>query len=280
MKKIKYIFIYLLLINSIFAENVFSYFNEDINGFYTKDNGEKFVYIFLVGSLMANSPIDQSIRDLYQTKIRDTNSNNQAKIAKQFGEGDIMIPLMFIFNGAGSLLENNELQNFGSKTLRTYLVGAPLMLLMQKVTGGSRPDEMDKASHWKFFKDENGVSGHAFMGSIPFLVLSKMSDNSYMSEAFKGISVCTALSRINDDAHYPSQALLGWYMGKMAVDSVFSEDLSNSTDKQSLFFSLAGNFIGFSLFQELSSGLWEKKNILLLPIVDEESYGVFFSKKF
>ncbi len=60
---------------------------------------------------------------------------------------------------------------------RAYLVGAPAMLLMQNVTGGSRPEEMDHGSKWDPFHDDNGVSGHAFMGAVPFLTLANMYDD-------------------------------------------------------------------------------------------------------
>ncbi len=276
----KYILLYLLLISNIFSENVFSYFNSDIDNFYKKQNGEKFVYILFVGGVMANSSIDQSIRDFYQNELRNDITDNQSKITKLFGEGDIMIPLMFALDGIGSILKNKELKDMGTNTLRAYLLGAPSMLLMQKITGGSRPNEIKKASHWKFFKDENGVSGHAFMGSIPFFVLSKMNKDNYLGEFFQGMSVATAISRINDDAHYPSQALLGWYMGKLTVDSIFEYNLSDKKNAKEVALSLTGNFLGFYFLQNISYKLWDNNKIFILPVLDNDKYGLLFSKQF
>lgn len=277
---LKYILIFFIIITNIFSENVFSYFSTDTNNFYKKENGEKFLYVFAIGGIMANSPLDQSIRDFYQNKIRNENTDYLSKTTKLFGEGDIMIPLMFALDGMGSILNNNELKDIGRNTLRAYLVGAPSMLLMQKITGGSRPEEIKNPSRWKFFKDENGVSGHAFMGSIPFLVLAKSSENEYLSDFFKGISFCTAISRVNDDAHFPSQILLGWYMGNMAVESVYSSIDSKSTTTNDITLSLLGNILGFSFVQKISSKAWESNKVLVLPIVDNDKYGIYFSKQF
>lgn len=277
---LKYVLIFFIIITNIFSENVFSYFSTDTNDFYKKENGEKFLYVFAIGGIMANSPLDQSIRDFYQNKIRNENTDYLSKTTKLFGEGDIMIPLMFALDGMGSILNNNELKDIGRNTLRAYLVGAPSMLLMQKITGGSRPEEIKNPSRWKFFKDENGVSGHAFMGSIPFLVLAKSSENEYLSDFFKGISFCTAISRVNDDAHFPSQILLGWYMGNMAVESVYSSIDSKSTTTNDITLSLLGNILGFSFVQKISSKAWESNKVLVLPIVDNDKYGIYFSKQF
>lgn len=280
MNILKYSLIFVIFITNIFSENVFSYYKIDNENFYQKQNGEKFLYVLIIGGLMANTSVDQSLRDLYQDKIRNENTNFISKTTKLFGEGDIMIPLMATLSGFGSVLKNDELKDFGTNTLRAYLVGAPSMLLMQKITGGSRPDEISNASKWKFFKDENGVSGHAFMGSIPFLVLAKSTNNEYFSNFFKGISISTALSRINDDAHFPSQTLLGWYMGNIAVESVFNSNYSSSSDKNDFILNLLGNALGFSFIQKISSKAWNDKKILVVPIIDSDKYGIYISKQF
>jgi hypothetical protein len=52
------------------------------------------------------------------------------------------------------------------------VVGAPPLYVMQQVTGSSRPGEGSAGSHWHFLNDNNGVSGHAFIGAVPFLAAS------------------------------------------------------------------------------------------------------------
>jgi hypothetical protein len=55
---------------------------------------------------------------------------------------------------------------WATRSLRTMLVGTPPLLVLQKVLGASRPTEDN--SRWHSFKDNNAVSGHSFMGVVPF----------------------------------------------------------------------------------------------------------------
>ena len=110
----------------------------------------------------------------------------------------------------------------GNPNLRAFAVGFPPFYFMQHATGASRPLEQDYHSEWRLFKVHHGVSGHAFVGSIPFLVIAHQAENrpiiKYLAYT---ASFGTALSRINDDKHYFSQASFGWFMGWEAVDAVF-----------------------------------------------------------
>ena len=123
------------------------------------------------------------------------------------------------------------------------------MLAMQRLSGASRPGETDHGSHWKPFDDDNGVSGHAFVGAVPFLTIARMSKNSIIKYLFYGLSGLTAWSRVNDNKHYVSQAVLGWYMGWEATDAVFSTDdkVNNVVFSPLLNHRYYGFYIGFRL---------------------------------
>ena len=94
------------------------------------------------------------------------------------------------------------------------------MLLMQRVTGASRPGESNSGSHWRPFHDCNGVSGHAFMGAVPFLCAGKMTDEIPFKVAFYAASVFPCVQRIVSDKHYISQTFLGWTMAYVAATAV------------------------------------------------------------
>jgi len=94
-------------------------------------------------------------------------------------------------------------------------VGGPPALLWQHAIGASRPDEDD--SRWRPFEDNNGVSGHSFMGAVPFIAAAKMAENpSIRYSLYLGSMLC-GWSRINDDRHYLSQAALGWWIAYLSV---------------------------------------------------------------
>jgi hypothetical protein len=62
------------------------------------------------------------------------------------------------------------------------------------------------------FNDNNGVSGHAFIGAIPFLAAAEMVESPWAKGGLYFCSTLTGLSRMTDNAHYPSQVFLGWYL--------------------------------------------------------------------
>jgi membrane-associated phospholipid phosphatase len=140
------------------------------------------------------------------------------------GEGKYLIPLSIGAAAIGYLAPDDSglgpVGRWGGNTARAYLVGAPSMLFMQMVTGGSRPDDTEGDSNWYPFNDNNGVSGHAFMGAVPFITLAKMNYDNPSKWLFYGASLLTAWSRLNDNDHYFSQSMLGWIMAYQSVSAV------------------------------------------------------------
>ena len=126
----------------------------------------------------------------------------------------------------GDAMYGRTVADWGQRSLRSLLVGGPPMLALQVLTGGSRPGESDAQSKWKPLEDDNGVSGHSFMGAIPFLSAAKMANNAWLKAGFYAASTLPALS-INDDDHYPSQAFLGWWLAYLAASAVNRSQLSN-----------------------------------------------------
>jgi membrane-associated phospholipid phosphatase len=92
------------------------------------------------------------------------------------------------------------------------------MLLLGAVLGSSRPKGND--SHWPFYHDANGVSGHTFMGAVPFLTAAAMTENQFLKVPLFLGSFLTGWARINDDRHFFSQVALGWWMAYLAVRTV------------------------------------------------------------
>lgn len=186
-----------------------------------------------IGGIMANTKIDKRIQDKYQDDVRSSSTNDFATVVKTFGEGKYLIPLSLFTAALPEILPESSatssIGKWGRLTSRSYLVGGPPMLLLQRATGASRPDESDDDSHWKPFDDSNGVSGHAFMGAVPFLSAARMSSNRLLRYGLYVASTLTAWSRINDNDHYTSQAMLGWYLAWEAVGAV-SE--SNKNDQE------------------------------------------------
>jgi hypothetical protein len=175
-------------------------------------------------SLLANTSMDQDFRDWFWEDVRSSDTDNFASFWKPFGEGEIFVPAYVGFGITGWLLDDVPIFSLagqhGRRTSRAYLVGTPPMLFLQSALGGSRPGETRHESAWRPFADDNGVSGHAFIGAVPFITAAQMSENCCVKAGFYIFSTFPAWSRIEDDAHYLSQCALGWWMAYLACRSV------------------------------------------------------------
>jgi hypothetical protein len=194
----------------------------DYKNFYSTNRLVRMSFVFAGGALVANTALDQNIQNWYQEHVRTSRTDDISKAAKFFGEGRYMIPFSLVSAVAGTyLVKIPALGKWGSYAFRSYLVGGPPLVILQRLTGGSRPGEREEDSRWNPLKDDNGVSGHAFVGAVPFLVLAHMSEHKpLLKYLFYTASFLPALSRINDNMHYPSQAALGWYLAWEATGSV------------------------------------------------------------
>lgn len=189
----------------------------------------------VIGGAMANSSIDNEIYRRFQSSVRSANSDEwfeNLHASKELGNGKFTMP---VFAGSwlmGKLLPDSPIAEktgrWGERSLRGILVGAPPLLVMQQLTGGSRPTETSEGPEWHPFQDNNGISGHAFMGSLPFITAAKMTESRSLKATYYAASSVVPLSRMNDSAHYPSQVALGWWMAFLAASAVDASDHPDS----------------------------------------------------
>ncbi len=202
------------------SEHTFADLLADQRNFFSRDSLYRLGMVFGGGAVMANTPMDQRIQDYYQDRIRNSGTDSFSKNAKQLGEGKYLIPLSVTLASLSFVAPDSRLGEFGMRTARAYLVGGIPLLALQRATGAGRPGEYRCGSRWRPLHDSNGVSGHAFIGAAPFLVLADMSDRPLLAYAAYVASAATAFSRINDDDHYLSQAVLGWHIAYEATRAV------------------------------------------------------------
>lgn len=202
----------------------------DHRNYYDRGTMAKLAGGLVLGSVLANTSMDQDVQDWYQQDVRSTETDHFATFWKTFGEGHLFIPAYACLAFAGKFVEDwpvlGPAGDFGARTTRGYLVGAPPMLFMQFMLGASRPGETDHSSHWDPFQDTNSVSGHAFIGAVPFITAARMTDNFVLKSGLYACSTLTGFSRINDDCHYLSQVVLGWWMAYLACEAVDQTQLN------------------------------------------------------
>lgn len=202
----------------------------DYGNFYSGRSMFQLGTAFLAGAAMANTNVDEMIsHDLYQENVVEiANEDISQKLhqPKALGDGYILLPTLAVLALSEPWLEQSAwtkpLGEWGDRGARAMLVGGPVVLLTQNLTGASRPNESPSGSHWEPFQDNNGVSGHAFVGAVPFLTAGRMSRRPWAKAFWYGASTLPALSRVNDERHYFSQVFLGWYLAWLATAAVDS----------------------------------------------------------
>lgn len=230
--------LFITLFISIFSlpgfaeEGVWDDIKRDYDEFYSSERLMRMAIVFSSGAILAHSSFDQDFQDRNKSKIFSVDDSYSVK---QFGEGKYLIPLSLISAGISSYLNDGTeltgIGKWGERTARAYFVGGPTVLATQLLTGASRPSEAPFISDWKPLNDANGVSGHSFIGSVPFLTIAYMNqDNAFIKYSAYAASTLAGLSRINDNAHYLSQAILGWYLGWESVSSVYSVETKKESN--------------------------------------------------
>lgn len=225
----------------------------DYGNFYSPGNLTNLAIGFGAGAVLANTSLDESIsHDLFRenvVEIANEDITQKLHSPKPLGDGHIILPIVGGAALAQPWLEESPwlepLGDWGNRAARTVLVGGPFVLATQRLIGGSRPTESHSQSHWEPFQDNNGVSGHAFVGAVPFLAAAQMSDSKVAKALWITGSVLPGLSRVNDDRHYFSQVFLGWYVAFLATQAV--DQTQHASRGFRLMPLLAPNGFGFAI---------------------------------
>lgn len=229
---------------------------QDYRNLYSRPGFTRLALGFAAGATMAHTNFDRFVTDdLFKENILGASMDEWTEALhepKIIGDGYVTIPLFAGLSLAEPWLAGHpwgeSAATWGNRSFRTILLGGPVLVVSQTLVGGSRPHETSAGSHWTPFTDNNGVSGHSFMGAIPFLTAAHMTENRFVKALWYTGSVLPAISRINDERHYASQAFLGWYLAFVASDMV------NRTDRGTKFGTLSP-----WIAPEGLGVMWEKK---------------------
>ena len=223
----------------------------DFENLYSRDNAKNYGLALLGAGVLANTPMDAHFQNWHGKHIRSNFTDECSNVFKVFGGGIIFVPVVataagvYRFRQERRGLPDRCLGDFADRTARGYLVGVPTLLAFQSILGACRPHG---GSQWKPFQNDKGVSGHAFIGAMPFMTAAQMTDRPSAKTLFYTLSIIPAWSRVNDDAHYLSQALLGWYLAYLSVRAVTeTEERSPLPKGLTLFPIVEGSAFGIGL---------------------------------
>jgi hypothetical protein len=179
----------------------------------------------LVGGALANTSGDQEIQDWYTEDVRSESTDDFAADVEVLGDTWVA-PTFVVLGLVGELAADGPPGSAGSglpgwarRTGRATIIGLPSVYYLQQITGGNRPSD-GLGSDWEPFDGSHGVSGHTFLGAVPFLAIARMSDNAAVDTLAILASTLAGWARMNDDQHYFSQVMLGWYLAWEATGAV------------------------------------------------------------
>ncbi len=219
-----------LCLDEYFYEPIWSYAGDLYQDYWYFYSSQSLVCLGLAvgaAAVLANSSLDEDFRTWFQDNV--ATDPDDWRYAKLSGETWVVASVLLgtwaidewappygIFR---ERLWTPELGDWSRQSLRALLVGVPVIGVLQYATGASRPGESEHGSDWRPFEDHNGVSGHTFIGAVPFLVAAKRADGFLLKSAYFVGSGLAGYSRINDDAHYLSQVILGWSIAYLSVEA-------------------------------------------------------------
>ena len=205
----------------------------DFSDFFALDSLIYFGLATGTGAAVANTSLDDEFRDWYLDDVRD--GSPDFHWGKELGEAWLVPPLLALTWGITEWFEANPfyrtnpvnltIRQWSRQSLRALIVGSVPVIGIQYLSGASRPGEVPgKGSNWDPFDDNNGVSSHAAIGAVPFLVAAYMSDHWLWKSLFFCGSFIASYSRIYDDRNYLSQVFLGWSYAALAVESTIDTE--------------------------------------------------------
>jgi len=196
----------------------------DFENFYANDTPLLLGLSVAAAAPIANTYADRRLSEYYQRHVQPGETHiadNAADYVKFLGDHRYTVPICAAISFSDLLFPESAtastIGEFGQRSLRALAVGAPSVGILQSALGSMRPQG---DSRWHPFRSHHGVSGHTFVGAVPFLTAAAMSDSYFLKTLFIAGSFGVGWSRIHHDAHYISQVALGWGIAFLAVRAV------------------------------------------------------------
>lgn len=210
-------------------DNAIDDVKRDYLTYYEPDNLLMLGSFLVASAIFANTGLDKSIQNRWQTDVRTTNLDRILSKPYKIGKlGYYYIPIYLSAMGLGFLRDQSDIGNtvyhWGYRSLRTMLLGGLQQLVLSPVLGSGRPD-YNQSSKWQPFRFHNAVSGIAHYGAIPLLSAAYMIDHRGLRYGLVALSTLPGIAAINRNKNYFSQALLGWGIALLSANAVYYSDL-------------------------------------------------------
>lgn len=202
---------------------------EDFRQYYDPESlGDLLIPLAIAGTL-AGSNADHYVRQRIQQDFRDDTSDDISSVFLDVGDlahNKISLPIyalvMWGSGYSGDATNDTPAARWASRSLRANILGGTQAWVLTYMLGSHRP--RTGTSDWQPWNDNDGVSGHSFYGAVPFLTAAHMSENAGWKATWITLSTLPAFSRLNDDQHYLSQAVMGWSIAWLSTRTIARDE--------------------------------------------------------
>jgi len=171
---------------------------------------------------------DQKIQDWVQEN-RSTTSDKISKFAKPFGDGRYTLPGLGALYLYGHLFEDEKAQRTTLLSLKSLVISGLFVQALKFAGHRHRPSSGDTYNMWDgpSFSTSNlsFPSGHASSAfAIATIIASEYADKAFVPPLVYGIATLTALSRVNDNAHWASDVFFGAVIGYFTAKAIIAQN--------------------------------------------------------
>lgn len=179
--------------------------------------------VFVGGSLYL---FDEELHDLIR-RNRSPVTEAVATGAKQFGEGKYMLPALAVTWLGGYAFGSDKTQDTALLALKSFLLANGASLTLKYATQRHRPVSGQGKQFWSSSgfstKRESFPSGHTTVAwSVAPILAHQYGSVKWVPPAAYSVATLTALSRIHDNRHWPSDVFYGAVIGYVTSQLVLN----------------------------------------------------------
>lgn len=175
------------------------------------------------GAIMLN---DENIQDF----IQQNSCNTLADISRPFGDGLVTLGIVGGMYISGKVFDNKKLEKTATLSLESFIISAGITNCIKIITGRARSDKGEGASSWHGLGLESKYwsfpSGHSAVAFAMASVIESRYESPVIDFIAYGMAALVAWSRLNDNAHWTSDVVVGAIIG-ISVGKAISNRHSN-----------------------------------------------------
>ena len=169
------------------------------------------------GFFLLSALLDHEVRDESQ-QWRGVVSNQVARVAKEIGNGKVLLPALGVALLAGEAFGSERMVDVTGHTLQAGIAAGVIATGVKFLTGRERPNSATGTGQLSPFKtgDTSFPSGHTALAFGMASALAGEIPGAWDDVGFYGLATATGLSRINDNRHWFSDVVAGAAVGILA----------------------------------------------------------------